>query len=253
MRVLILGGTSEASALGRMLTSAPELAPTFCLAGVTQAPVLPEVKVRIGGFGGVDGLRAYLRHNAIRAVVDATHPFAARMSHNAAMACEMQNVPLLRIERPEWKPEPGDQWVTVSDIKTAAHAIGRKPRNVFLTTGRKDLEPFREVTHHHYILRSIDRPDPTLLPQHVTLVLARPPFEVEDEIALIQHHAIDIVVTKNAGADATRAKLFAARALGLPVIMIQRPLLPPSLHAETAREALDWLQAVRHASTLRDV
>lgn len=253
MRVLILGGTIQASQLAHRLSTDEGYNTVFSLAGVTKNPVLPTVSVRIGGFGGAHGLRVFLRDQGVGAVVDATHPFAAQMSRHAAMACARSGVPLLRIDRPVWTEVEGDQWTHVSGIDEAAAALGDAPQTVFLTTGRKDLGPFQRASQHHYVLRSIDAPEPSSLPQNVMLLLARPPFTVASEMALMKNHAIEVLVTKNAGSEATSAKLAAARNLGLPVIMIDRPILPLAETASTVDEALLWLQKHRHAGTDRDV
>ena len=253
MRVLILGGTTQASQLAQLLGSRDEYDTVFSLAGVTKNPVLPTVSVRIGGFGGADGLRDFLRDQAVGAVVDATHPFAAQMSRHTAMACASSGVPLLRIDRPVWTEVEGDRWTHVSSIEDAAAALGDTPRTAFLTTGRKDLGPFQRASQHHYILRSIDAPEPSSLPRKVTLLLARPPFTVASEMVLMKDHAVTVLVTKNAGAEATAAKLVAARRLGLPVIMIDRPVLPSVATVSTIEEALGWLQERRHTGTDRDV
>ncbi|GBR16486.1 cobalt-precorrin-6A reductase [Gluconobacter frateurii] len=253
MRVLILGGTTQASQLAQQLGSHEGYETVFSLAGVTKNPVLPNTSVRIGGFGGVDGLRDFLRVQNIEAVVDATHPFAAQMSRHAAMACASSGVPVLRIDRPAWTEGAGDRWTHVSSIEDAAAALGDSPRTVFLTTGRKDLGPFQRASQHHYILRSIDAPEPSSLPRKVTLLLARPPFTVASEMALMKDHAVTVLVTKNAGAEATAAKLVAAKMLGLPVIMIDRPVLPPVKTVSTIESAIAWLCERRHAGTDRDV
>lgn len=253
MRVLILGGTTQANQLAQCLAERKDFEPVFSLAGVTKNPILPGIPVRIGGFGGIPGLETFLATENIDAVVDATHPFAAQMSRHAVTACVRMGRPLLRIDRPSWKAQLDDQWTFVPSIDAAVEALGAAARTVFLTTGRKDLLPFQKAPHHHYILRSIDQPDPLSLPPNITLLLARPPFTVDSEIALMRDHSVQVLVTKNAGADATAAKLIAARALKLPVIMIDRPTLPPAESVTTVEEALSWLERHYHAGTDRDV
>ncbi len=253
MRVLILGGTTQANQLAQCLAERKDFEPVFSLAGVTKNPILPGIPVRIGGFGGIPGLETFLATENIDAVVSATHPFAAQMSRHAVTACVRMGRPLLRIDRPSWKAQLDDQWTFVPSIDAAVEALGAAARTVFLTTGRKDLLPFQKAPHHHYILRSIDQPDPLSLPPNVTLLLARPPFTVDSEIALMRDHSVQVLVTKNAGADATAAKLIAARALKLPVIMIDRPTLPPAESVTTVEEALSWLERHYHAGTDRDV
>lgn len=253
MRVLILGGTTQASQLAHSLGQDSHFNVIFSLAGVTRNPVLPNVSIRIGGFSGVSGLSDFLAAQKIDAVVDATHPFAAQMSRNAANACASSSIPLVRIDRPAWTEGPGDRWTHVATIEDAARSLGSQPQTVFLTTGRKDLAPFQAAPQHRYILRSIDQPDPASLPPQVILRLARPPFTVESERTLMQKQGVTVLITKNAGADATRAKLEAARSLGLAVIMIDRPVLPSVRTVTTVEGALLWLRNSAHAGTDRDV
>lgn len=247
MRLLILGGSTEASALARALAGDARFAPTLSLAGRTQAPVLPPIPARIGGFGGVTGLAGWLRAERIAAVVNATHPFAARMSASAAAACAETGTPLLRVLRPAWTPGPGDDWREVADMAAAARAPGAAPRRVFLTVGRQDLAPFAGMPQHAYVIRSVDPPPPETLPPRATVISARGPFDVAAETALLRDHAIDVIVTKNAGGSATEGKLAAARALGVPVVMVARP---PAATGETVPDvagALAWLDRVHAA------
>ncbi len=245
MRVLILGGSSEASALARALAGDGRFAPTLSLAGRTRAPVLPPVPARIGGFGGVAGLVAWLRAQGAGAVVNATHPFAARMSANASAACAATGTPLLRVLRPEWCPQPGDDWRVVPDMAAAARRLGDAPRRVLLTVGRQDLAPFAAAPQHDYVIRSVDAPPKDALPPRAVVISARGPFAEAGERALLRAHAIDILVTKNAGGDATEAKLAAARALGLPVVMVARPPAVPGGTVPDVAAALAWLEDVR--------
>ncbi|MBS1103580.1 cobalt-precorrin-6A reductase [Gluconobacter sp. Dm-62] len=246
MRVLILGGTTEARLLMALLENRPDITAIFSLAGATKVPVLPNAQTRIGGFGGIDGLKDYLLNHDIQAVIDATHPFAATMSSNAAEACASLGLPLLRLKRPAWVPTAKDQWITVPDLHHAALALGETSRRVFLTTGRKDLTSFQASPQHHYLIRSIDAPEPASLPPSATVVLSRPPYTLASELSLMREHGTDILVTKNAGSESTKAKLDAARALGLPVIMVQRPTLPPVRTADTPQSALQWLEKLAH-------
>jgi precorrin-6A/cobalt-precorrin-6A reductase len=250
LRVLILGGTTEASALARRLAGDDRFAATVSLAGVTRAPVLPDLAVRIGGFGGVDGLVAYLREHAVEAVVDATHPFAARMTRHAVAAAAIAGVALVRVDRPGWVAQAGDRWIEVDDVAAAADALGLAPRRVLLTVGRKELAPFVAAGWHHYIVRSVDPPES--LPDSAELITARGPFAEADEMALLRQRRIDVVVTKNSGGAATQAKLTAARALGIPVIMVRRPAAPEVVTVADAAAAFDWL-AHQAASIRRGV
>ena len=227
-RILILGGTSEAMALARALSARPEIDAVMSLAGRTGHPVLPPIAHRIGGFGGVEGLVAYLEDHAVAAMIDATHPFAAQMTRNAAHACETLGVPRLVFTRPAWQAGDGDHWINVADTEAAVDALGEAPRNVFLTVGRLSLPAFRRAPQHHYLMRSIDAPDLADRPPKIDLILARGPFDSAAESDLMKAHRVDVIVTKNSGGSATDAKLTAARDLGLPVIMIDRPIMPES-------------------------
>ncbi|MHC0614485.1 cobalt-precorrin-6A reductase [Komagataeibacter oboediens] len=256
MRVLVLGGTTEARALyGLLEQAAARFDVTVSLAGATRAPVLPRLAVRIGGFGGVDGLREWLVAHRIEAVIDATHPFAVRMSANAVQACAQAGVALLRVERPGWTPVAGDRWIRVGDMQAAARALGATPRRVLLTVGRKDLLPFHHAGAHDWLLRSVDRPDAALLPPGARVLQARGPFDVAAEDALLRTERIDVIVTKNSGGTATSAKLEAARALGLPVIMVDRPPVALAPTVADAADAMAWLKRLyaHDASTRREV
>jgi precorrin-6A/cobalt-precorrin-6A reductase len=250
MRVLILGGTTEASELARMLAGDARFAATLSLAGRTRSPLAQPIPCRIGGFGGVDGLAAYLRAHRTDALIDATHPFAAQMSRHAAAAAGRAGTPLCVVLRPEWRKLPGDRWHVVPDMQAAASALGAAPQRVLLTVGQKDLAPFAAAPQHQYLIRSVDQPPPSSLPPGAVVITARGPFAVADERRLMQENAIEALVTKNSGGDATRPKLDAARALDIPVVMVARPALPDDLAiVPTARAAMDWLEA--HATTLR--
>ncbi|NVN36228.1 cobalt-precorrin-6A reductase [Komagataeibacter swingsii] len=243
MRVLVLGGTTEARQLYGLLEQAgARFDVTVSLAGATRAPVLPRLAVRIGGFGGAGGLHDWLLAHRIDAVIDATHPFAVRMSDNAVGACMRAGVALLRIERPGWTSVEGDCWIRVADMQAAARALGNTPRRVLLTVGRKDLLPFHHAGVHDWLLRSVDRPDASLLPPGARVLQARGPFDVAAEEALLRDERIDVIVTKNSGGAATYAKLVAARALGLPVIMVDRPSVAAAPTVTDATAAMAWLE-----------
>jgi precorrin-6A/cobalt-precorrin-6A reductase len=247
MRLLILGGTTEASALARQLAGRSGIAPVLSLAGRTAAPVAPPVPYRVGGFGGVAGLETYLRAERIDAGVDAPHPFAARISAHAAQACASLRVPLVVLTRPPWVSVEGDRWSEVADAPAAVAVLGPVPRRVFLTVGRLSLPAFAAAPWHDYLVRTIDPPDPAEgLPPH-RLLLARGPFSVEDECALLERERIDTVVSKNSGGAATYAKIEAARRLRLPVIMIARPAMPAVRVVADVDAVLAWIEAHRPA------
>jgi precorrin-6A/cobalt-precorrin-6A reductase len=204
---------------------------------------------RIGGFGGAEGLGRWLRDNRIAAVIDATHPFAERISTHAAEAARAENVPLAVYTRPPWRAQAGDRWLAVPDLAAAAAALGERPARVFVTSGRLGLAAFRAAPQHHYLIRCIDAPAPDDLPPDHRLILNRGPFTLEDEIALLRTAAIEVLVSKNSGGAASAAKLGAARRLGLTVVMVERPglggqsLAPaPPVFTELAA-VLGWIEA----------
>lgn len=246
LRVLILGGTTQANALAVRLASDPRYDPILSLAGRTKAPVLPDVRHRIGGFGGVNGLIDYLRHEAIDVLIDATHPFAERISAHAVAAARETAVPLAVLTRPAWTPQPGDRWHEFPDAAHVAHALGGAPRRVFLTIGRLQLGAFEAAPQHDYLIRTIDRPEPLpRLPQQ-KLLLARGPFTFEDEVKLMREARIEVLVTKNSGGAATLAKLDAARTLGIEVFIISRPQSADVPTFETLEALLEFLETLRH-------
>ena len=246
MRLLILGGTAEANALVRRIAGCPHFDPILSLAGRTRHPAPPPIPFRIGGFGGIAGLKTYLIDGKIDAVIDATHPFAAQMSAHAAAACCDLAIPLAVLTRPAWGPEEGDRWIAAADIPAAARALGERPRRVFLTVGGSQLAAFAAAPQHHYIVRAIERPNAIAgLPCH-RLVLARGPFSVEDETALMQAERVEMLVTKNSGGAVVAAKLAAARALCIPVVMVERPAAAGDVPTvDTAEAALAWIDRHR--------
>ena len=243
MKVLILGGTTEASAIARVLAGDARFAPVLSLAGRTRAPVPPPVPWRLGGFGGVAGLAEYLRREGMEALVDATHPFAARMKANAA-ACTA--VPRVAVLRPGWVAGEGDLWTRVPSMAAAAAALGSVPRRVFLTVGQGELAVFGPP--HAYLVRSVDPPGDA--PPGATVVTARGPFSEADDLALMERFGTDILVTKDSGGTAVAGKLQAARRLGVAVVMVDRPPPPPGPTVPDAAAALDWL---KHQAALRGV
>ncbi len=247
MRLLILGGTTEASQLARALAARPDIAATLSLAGRTQSPIAPPIPYRVGGFGGIEGLRAYLRSERIDAVIDATHPFAAQMSLHAEAACRAEGAPLAVFSRPEWIRQPGDDWTEVERAEDAVAALGDAPRNVFLTQGRLQLGVFRAAPQHLYVVRAIDPPEEiAALPRH-RLILARGPFRLDDEFALMRGEAIDVLVSKNSGGAATYPKIEAAQRLGVKVVMLKRPRGGEAPRVGDLDAALAWIEAHRPA------
>ncbi|WP_296477332.1 cobalt-precorrin-6A reductase [Roseinatronobacter sp.] len=238
--ILVLGGTIEATRLVAELASAG-LPCTLSYAGRVERPKPQPVPVRVGGFGGTDGLASYLREHAITHLIDATHPFAAQISRNALHAAQATGTPLLALTRPPWTASPGDNWQTVPDIPAAAAALAGPARRILLALGRMHLAAFAQAPQHHYLLRLVDPPEaPPPLPDH-HIILDRGPFDAASDEALMRAHRIDLVVSKNAGGSGAQAKLIAARALGLPVLMIDRPALPARHETHEIRTTLDWL------------
>jgi precorrin-6A/cobalt-precorrin-6A reductase len=245
MKVLLLGGTGEARTLAGLLT-AEGIEVVSSLAGRTTDARLPVGEVRTGGFGGADGLAAWLRDHPVDLVVDATHPFAATMTAHAAAASREAGVPLLVLRRPGWTPSPDDDWHWV-DSATAAADLLRDLRTsrVFLTIGRQGLDAFA-TTGLWTLARCVDPPEPR--PTWCTLILARGPFTLTDELAILREHRIDVLVTKDSGGPATAAKLTAARRLAIPVLVIRRPSLPVGPEVvETVRDAVQWVIRTNHS------
>ncbi|MER8576148.1 cobalt-precorrin-6A reductase [Mesorhizobium sp. M1338] len=236
-KVLILGGTTEARQLAGKLAARADCSVTLSLAGRTESPVAQGVPVRSGGFGGADGLAAYLRETGVDLMIDATHPYAAQISANAAQAAHVAGVPILALRRPGWEIVEGDRWTLVDTSGDAAQALGPAPRRVFLALGRQEVAAFEAAPQHHYLIRSVDPVEPRLAVPDANYLLARGPFREMDERALLEEHRIDVIVSKNSGGEATYGKIAAARALGIEVIMIRRPDLPDVPSAETV-EAL---------------
>lgn len=213
----------------------------YSYAGRTEAPVSQPLPVRVGGFGGVAGLVAYLKAEGITQLVDATHPFAAQMSRNAVDACAVSGTPLIALEREPWQAQEGDRWTHVPDLARAVATLGDAPRRVFLAIGRQNLDAFAAAPQHHYLLRLVDPPaEPLPLPQ-AQAVIARGPFTVEGDRALLRDHRIEVIVAKNAGGAGAEAKLVAARELGVPVVLIDRPWVPDRRVARTVGEVMAWL------------
>jgi precorrin-6A/cobalt-precorrin-6A reductase len=238
--ILVLGGTGEARELAARLEDAG-IRVTTSLAGRVANPRLPRGEVRVGGFGGPAKLAAWLARHDVGAVVDATHPFAERISASAAEACPAAGVPLVRLERPCWRESPGDRWHRVADLAAAAALTPALGARVLLTTGRQGLAAFAGADAW-FLIRCVDPPDPPLPARHA-LVLDRGPYTLAGERGLIDRHAIDLLVTKDSGGALTEAKLDAARERGLPVIVVDRPPRPATRVVATVAEALHWARA----------
>jgi precorrin-6A/cobalt-precorrin-6A reductase len=241
-RILILGGTTEAAALAERLVADGRSDVVSSLVGATRRRRRLAGELRVGGFGGAGGLAAYLTAAEIGRVVDATHPFAATISAHAAMACARSGLPLLRLQRPAWRPRPGDRWIEVRDATAAAAALPGLADRVFLTIGGKEIAAFAGRPETWFLVRLIEAPAaPPPLPAH-QLLLARGPFEVAEEGALLRRHAIGALVAKNSGGSATYAKIAAAREAALPVVMIARPGSPEGVATVADVDgALAWL------------
>ncbi|SHN24763.1 cobalt-precorrin-6A reductase [Actinacidiphila paucisporea] len=242
-RVLILGGTAEARALADLLAGEPDLDVTSSLAGRTPDPRLPAGQVRIGGFGGAEGLAAWLREQRVDAVVDATHPFADAISRHAAAAARATGVPLLALRRPGWNAGERDRWHWAGTLTEAARLLPGLGQRPFLTIGRQDLAAFAGLPLP-FLARSVAPPPPPL-PARCRILLDRGPFTLDAERALLREHRVDVLVTKDSGGPATAPKLTAAREAALPVLIVRRPPPPPGVPAVAApAAAVDWLRAL---------
>jgi precorrin-6A/cobalt-precorrin-6A reductase len=236
-RILILGGTGEAAELAEHLEVRTDLAVVSSLAGRVSQPRLPRGIVRVGGFGGVDGLISYLKEERIAAVVDATHPFAVRISHNAEAACAQLRLPMIAFVRPPWIKVKDDLWHNVPDFRSAASLVDSRKSRVFLSIGRQELGSFAHCNEAWFLIRAIEEPTERL-PLHHLVLLQRGPFDLEDERCLMRDHSIDTVVSKNSGGEATYSKIEAARSLGIPVVMIKRPTKHTAQFVESIDDVL---------------
>ncbi|MDX3453374.1 cobalt-precorrin-6A reductase [Streptomyces sp. ME02-8801-2C] len=242
MHVLILGGTTEARRLAELLHGTSGLRVTSSLAGRVASPRLPLGAVRVGGFGGAEGLAAWLREHAVDVLVDATHPFAATISFHAARAATTAHVPLLALRRPGWAPVEGDLWHDAGSLAEAAELLPSLGRRVFLTTGRTGLEAFAALDDLWFLVRAVDAAEGPA-PARMEVLLDRGPFTLEGERELLLRHRVDVVVTKDSGGAATAPKLTAAREAGLPVVVVRRPPVPEGVPvAAGPDEAADWIE-----------
>ena len=230
--------------------AAAGLAGVYSYAGRTETPMAQPIHMRVGGFGGAEGLADYMAAQSITHVIDATHPFAARMSTNAVAACKATGTPLIALERAPWVAGEGDRWTHVPDIAAAVSALAGPPQRVFLAIGRQQLDPFAAQAQHHYLVRLVDPPAaPLPLPQ-AEVVVARGPFDLAGDTALMQSHGTQVLVAKNAGGKGAVAKIAAARALGLPVVMIDRPPIPNRRVAHGVAAVMAWLTGGAHSARL---
>ncbi|MEM7439303.1 MAG: cobalt-precorrin-6A reductase [Pseudomonadota bacterium] len=238
MTVLILAGSGEARRLCQALAGQDVIA---SLAGVTRAPEDLGVPTRVNGFGGIEGLRNFLKASQITKVIDATHPFAVQMTDNAAQACAAESIPHLILRRPGWQAASGDSWHWVDDLDEVPGLIPSDAK-VFLATGRQSLMPLAGLAPRPVLARIIDPPDAPFPFEGGRYVIGKPPFSVEEEIDFFRKEAIDWVVVKNAGGAASFSKLAAARTLGLPVAIQRRPNLPAGVDVvENIDAALSWI------------
>ncbi|WP_298241998.1 cobalt-precorrin-6A reductase [uncultured Bradyrhizobium sp.] len=239
IRALILGGTADAGQLAAEVARA-RIDAVYSYGGRTRAPADQPLPTRIGGFGGVNGLADTIRGEGITHVIDATHPFAAEMSRNAIQACAQTGTQLIALERAPWLKAPGDNWIEVTDINAAVAALPAAPTNVFLAIGRQHIAPFAGKPQHAYTLRFVDPPEGSL-PFAADVIVSRGPFTLQSELEMMRAREIAWIVARNSGGDGARAKIDAARMLGVPVIMISRPELPERRRVESVTEVMQWL------------
>jgi precorrin-6A/cobalt-precorrin-6A reductase len=240
MRALLLGGTGDANALAQALVRA-RIDAVYSYAGRTQIPLGHALPTRTGGFGGAAGLADYIRHEGITHVIDATHPFAADMSRHAIEACAATGIPLIALERAPWVRTTADDWIEVGDIDAAVAALPDTHSRVFLAIGRQHIAPFAAKPQHAYTLRFVDAPDGALPLPNAEVIVSRGPFTPEGDRELMASREIDMLVARNSGGSGARAKIDAARELGIPVIMIARPALPERARVESVQEVMAWL------------
>lgn len=240
--ILILGGTGDGRKLAQLVAAA-NIKATISLAGATRAPIEQPLPTRIGGFGGAEGFTQYVTDHNIRAVVDATHPFAHRISNRTAHLCQSHNIPYLQVLRPAWSSQKGDQWTLIDAEEDAARIIGMRT-TVFLATGRQTLERFKNLQGRRVICRQIDPPSKPFPFEGGEYLIGRPPFSMLDETMLFKQLGVDWLIVKNAGGEASRTKLDASRALKLRVAMINRPEQPDAPRVQTPQEALEWINTL---------
>jgi precorrin-6A/cobalt-precorrin-6A reductase len=253
LRVLILGGTFEASQLARRLAGDARIHATLSYAGRTVNRRPSPIPMRVGGFGGAYGLAEYLKREAVDVVVDATHPFAVQISRNAAVAAASANVALVVLERPAWQPGPLDRWTFVPDLYAAVAALPSDPARIFLAVGRQSIAPFAAKPQHHYLIRLIEPPEVPKSLNSYEIVTQLPPFRCDTDADLLRNKRINLVVSKNSGGTAAFAKLKAARQLGVPVIIINRPARPSGRFVESIDEVIALLDRYHDTLAKRSV
>jgi precorrin-6A/cobalt-precorrin-6A reductase len=251
VRVLMLGGTFEASKLAHLLAGARGISATMSFAGRTKAVIVPPISYRVGGFGGVEGLIRYLEAERIDVVVDATHPFAEQISRHAEIAAARARIPLAVLSRPPWVRTAQDHWIDAADMAAAAAALGSEPKRVFLTIGRLRLEAFATSPQHFYLIRTIEPPAASPGLPNCRVIHGRGPFAIEAEKQLLREESIDRLVTKNSGGEAAFAKILAARNLRIPVIMVARPGTHLQAAFHDPAQVMDFI--LRHQLALRGV
>jgi len=242
--ILILGGTTEARLLAEVLAHGARFATTLSLAGRTRSPIVMPVPVRTGGFGGAQGLADHLTENRVDLLIDATHPYAARISANAAEASRLSGIPVIALRRDGWCEQDGDRWTHVETVEAAVAALGKTPRRVFLALGRQELLPFERAPQHRYVIRSVDPVEPPLAVPSAHYITDRGPFREADELGLLADNGIDAIVSKNSGGSASYGKIAAARTLGIEVIIIRRPELPQVTSFESVDAVLSHLDQI---------
>jgi precorrin-6A/cobalt-precorrin-6A reductase len=252
-KILILGGTTEARLLAERLAHRADLDVTLSLAGRTAAPVPHAVPIRVGGFGGAEGLADYLHNERIDGLIDATHPFADTISENAAAAACQTHVRFVALQRPSWTAVAGDRWTEVSNVSEAVDAIGETSRAVFIALGRNELAAFVTAPQHRYLIRSVDPVDPPLPLPSVTYITARGPFSEAADRDLMTAHGIEVVISKNSGGAAAYGKIAAARTLGIAVIMLRRPSALDVPTVGSIDEVIAWLDHALTSTAARGV
>ncbi len=241
--LLILGGTQEATELGKKTANLSNIKVKISLAGRTSQAVASK-NLRIGGFGGVAGLINCLKEEKIDLIIDATHPFAAQISQNAATAAENLGLPFLMLIRPKWESVVGDKWIEVENISAAVEILPDFGSRVFLTIGRQEVTAFSQLENIWFLMRAIEKPSSDIVLPKGLLLLERGPFDKDSEKQLLKKHNIDTLVSKNSGGNATYAKIIAARELGIKVVMVKRPMLPQGEWVEDVESALEWVRGV---------